>query len=333
MMCEKKPKVVILPLTYKCNARCKMCDIWKQKDNLELDYSELEKLFSDKLITSSLQSVNLTGGEPLLRKDLLEIVELIARKCEKLEIITINTNGYFSDKYYSIIESIAEIQKKYRNFKLNFYLSLDGIGENHDKVRGIPGFFEHLEKTLEIFESLKGKFEFEYSLNFTISKVNYKEMDSVYNYAINRNIPIDFTYGMESSVYFGNEENTNIGMTTQEEKDYVGSTLTRYMSEGHLTYSRAYYLNLIKMIAGGERRIGCIFTDEGLFIHPSGRVYRCWAYDKLLGNIKENTISDIWKINCTVEQLENIKNKCRNCYNNCYINYKRIDSIRNLISV
>ena len=120
---------------------------------------------------------------------------------------------------------------------------------------------------------------------------------------------------------------------TQEEKDYVGSTLTRYMSEGHLTYSRAYYLNLIKMIAGGERRIGCIFTDEGLFIHPSGRVYRCWAYDKLLGNIKKNTISDIWKINCTVEQLENIKNKCRNCYNNCYINYKRIDSIRNLISV
>lgn len=261
----------------------------------------------------------------------MAIVELIAQKCEKLEIITINTNGFFSDKYCSIIEQIDEIQKKYRDFKLNFYLSLDGIGEDHDKVRGMPGFFEHLEKTLEIFESLRGNFEFEYSLNFTISKVNYKEMDSVYNYAINRNIPIDFTYGMESSVYFGNEENTNIGMTTQEEKDYVSSMLKRYMSEGHLTYSRAYYRNLIKMIAGDERRIGCIFADEGLFIHPSGDVYRCWAYDELMGNIKENTISDIWKINCTVEQLENIKNKCRNCYNNCYINYKRIDSIRNLI--
>lgn len=331
MMCDKKPKVVILPLTYNCNARCKMCDIWKQKDNLELEYDELEKLFSDGLITSSLKSVNLTGGEPLLRKNLLAIVELIARKCEKLEIITINTNGFFSDKYYLIIEQITEIKKKYRDFKLNFYLSLDGIGEDHDKVRGIPGFFEHLEKTLEIFESLKEKFEFEYSLNFTISKVNYKEMDSVYNYAINRNIPIDFTYGMESRVYFGNEENTNIGMTTQEEKDYVSSTLKRYMSEGHLTYSRAYYRNLIKMIAGDERRIGCIFADEGLFIHPSGNVYRCWAYDELMGNIKENTISDIWKINCTAEQLENIKNKCRNCYNNCYINYKRIDLIRNLI--
>ena len=113
MMCDKKPKVVILPLTYKCNARCKMCDIWKQKDNLELEYFELEKLFSDELITSSLKSVNLTGGEPLLRKNLLAIVELIARKCEKLEIITINTNGFFSDKYCSIIEQIAEIQKKY----------------------------------------------------------------------------------------------------------------------------------------------------------------------------------------------------------------------------
>lgn len=330
-MCEIKPKVVILPLTYKCNARCKMCDIWKQKDNLELEYSELEKIFTDELSKSSLQSVNLTGGEPLLRNDLLSIVELIARNCEKLEIITINTNGFFSNKYCSIIEQIAEIQKKYGNFKLNFYLSMDGIGEAHDKVRGISGFFEHLEKTLEIFDALKGQFEFEYSLNFTISKVNYKEMDSVYNYAINKNIPIDFTYGMESSVYFGNEENTNIGMTSQEEKDYVSSKLKQYVSEGHLTYSRAYYRNLIKMIAGDERRIGCIFTDEGLFIHPSGNVYRCWAYDELMGNIKENTISDIWKLNCTAEQYENIKKKCRNCYNNCYINYKRIDSIRNLI--
>ncbi|MCR4678142.1 MAG: radical SAM protein [Lachnospiraceae bacterium] len=331
-MCDKKPKVIILPLTYRCNARCKMCDIWKQKDNLELEYSELEKLFTDRLIAGGLQSVNLTGGEPLLRKDLLAIIEMIARNCEKLEIVTINTNGFFSDRYSAIIEQIAEIQKKCRDFKLNFYLSLDGIGGNHDEVRGVPGFFEHLEKTLEIFESLKDKYEFEYSLNFTISKVNYKEMDSVYNYAIKRSIPIDFTYGMESSVYFGNEENSNIGMTTNEEKEYVSSTLNRYMSEGHLTYSRAYYRNLIKMIAGDERRIGCIFADEGLFIHPSGNVYRCWAYDELMGNIKEKSISDIWKDNYTTEQLEGIKNKCRNCYNNCYINYKRIDSIRNLIS-
>lgn len=331
MMCNKKPKVVILPLTYKCNARCKMCDIWKQKENLELEYSVLEIFFSDELIKSSLQSVNLTGGEPLLRKDLLQIVELIAKKCEKLDVITINTNGFFYDKYYSIIEQIAEIQKKYNNFKLNFYLSLDGIGEDHDKVRGIFGFFEHLEKTLEIFDTLKEKYKFEYSLNFTISKVNYKEMDNVYNYAINRNIPIDFTYGMESGVYFVNEENANIGMTTQEEKNYVSTTLKRYMSEGHLTYSKAYYRNLIKMIGGDERRIGCIFSDEGLFLHPSGNVYRCWAYEKIMGNIKDYTISDIWDINCTEEQLKDIKNKCRNCYNNCYINYKRIDSIRNLI--
>jgi len=209
---------------------------------------------------------------------------------------------------------------------------LDGIGEVHDKVRGISCFFDHLEKTLEIFKELKEKFEFEYSLNFTISKVNYKEMDSVYNYAINKNIPIDFTYGMESGVYFGNEENTNIGMTTQEEKDYVTSKLKQYMSEGHLTYSKAYYRNLVNMIAGDERRIGCIFADEGLFIHPSGNVYRCWAYDEVMGNVKEKKISDIWNCNCTMEQYESIKKKCCNCYNNCYINYKRIDSIRNLIN-
>lgn len=93
------PKVMIFPVTYNCNARCCMCNIWKSQNKDDISLIEIKKVFSDEVICENLESVNLTGGEPLLRKDLLQIIRTIIYYCKKLKVITLNTNGYYYYKY------------------------------------------------------------------------------------------------------------------------------------------------------------------------------------------------------------------------------------------
>lgn len=331
-MQKKYPKVVILPLTYKCNAKCIMCDIWKNELQEELTYKDLKIFFENEVIAQNLLSVNLTGGEPLLRNDLVEIVEMILRACKKLDIITINTNGYFTERYKKIISALCELKGMIRDYKLFLYFSLDGLEKKHDEIRGIDGFFERVQNTFGILEKLKQTMDFSYSVNFTISKANYMEMENVYRYMNSKGIKIDFTYGMESNTYFGNSNNKMIGISGAKEKDFICKQLAKYLEEDGLSYTKTYYKNLIGMINGGKRKIGCIFIDEGIFLHPLGDVYRCWAYDKKLGNIHEKSISTIWNENSNDMYKVEMKKVCDTCYNNCYVNFKRTDTIKRLLN-
>ncbi|MBI3814304.1 MAG: radical SAM protein, partial [Nitrospinae bacterium] len=71
-------------LTFKCNARCIMCNIWKKRDTPELTISEIERFFSK---SNKFSWLDLSGGEIFLRKDIVEVVEIILRNCKDLYLL------------------------------------------------------------------------------------------------------------------------------------------------------------------------------------------------------------------------------------------------------
>ena len=89
----------VLALTYRCNSRCTMCDIWKMENSPELPVLEFAKL------PSSLRDINLSGGEPFLRQDLAEIVAVVAKACPQARFV-ISSNGFAT-------ELILEQMKKF----------------------------------------------------------------------------------------------------------------------------------------------------------------------------------------------------------------------------
>ena len=324
------PKVLIFPITYKCNARCSMCNIWRCDSSTEMSLNDIKAIFSDKILCDNLESVNLTGGEPMLREDILQIIEIIILHCRNVHTITLNTNGYFNEKYKDFFDGVQDIKKRVREFDFLVYFSIDGLYEKHDLIRGVKGFFEHLIKTLEEMNKIEQQYGIKYSLNFTISPYNYREMSIVANYAKNRKINLDFTFSMPSEVYFNNVFEKELWEYDNGALMEICETIDSLLNENVLTYSRAYYRNLIKMLKGGKRQIGCIFKEEGLFLKPDGNVYKCWADNKLLGNIYQEPISKIWS-NCVVNyKVEELEEKCRNCYNNCYVSFQRNQSIKSL---
>ena len=126
---------VAVILTYRCNSRCSMCHIW-QNPTLPKEEVSLETL---EKIPNGIDYLNLTGGEPTLRQDLMEIVDLLYPKAMTLEI---SSNGQHAERIEPII-------KKYPDVKIRF--SLEGFEATNNRIRGEKdGFNQKVNDLLPI---------------------------------------------------------------------------------------------------------------------------------------------------------------------------------------
>lgn len=129
MKYRKKPVSLFLEVTHLCNARCDFCNFWKTTSADQLDdFYPIVRKFNPVML-------NLTGGEPLLRDDLSEQIRKIKNNINSI-YISLCTNGSLLT-----CQKAIELNKCGVDF---FSISLDFIGERHDKERGIPGLFNHI---------------------------------------------------------------------------------------------------------------------------------------------------------------------------------------------
>jgi MoaA/NifB/PqqE/SkfB family radical SAM enzyme len=130
---NRRPVTVSLEVTKRCNARCDFCDYWKITDRDEMtDFTDVVKRF-DPLI------VVFTGGEPMLRRDLVPIIQSI-KQLPGFRYLTLLTHGGFLSEQ-KIVELVAAGINQI-NISMNY------PDQRQDKERGIPGLFEKLERTV-----------------------------------------------------------------------------------------------------------------------------------------------------------------------------------------
>lgn len=152
---NSKPWYVILYITSHCNQRCHMCFQHEMLNTLkrseEWTLPEVQKLAEN---LDNLYQLTLTGGEPTLRMDLPEIVEIFY-KVSGVNRVTITTNGYYPDRVERLINTIM---KNCPNLSLSINMSIDGIGEDHDKIRGLKNSFKNLKESYEVVKKLQKEF-------------------------------------------------------------------------------------------------------------------------------------------------------------------------------
>jgi MoaA/NifB/PqqE/SkfB family radical SAM enzyme len=129
------PFSVVASVSYRCNSRCATCGVWKKTSD-ELTVEEWGQVFHH--LGPSLVYLTFTGGEPFLRQDFQQIVEIAATHCQPT-VITIPTNGLLGDRILATTEAICHAAP---NSQIGLNLSLDGAGEDHDRIRGVPGNWE-----------------------------------------------------------------------------------------------------------------------------------------------------------------------------------------------
>jgi MoaA/NifB/PqqE/SkfB family radical SAM enzyme len=173
------PKILPSFLTFSvnnyCNQRCKTCNIWRnnpiEERKKELKLDEIERIFSQ---FPKIFWLTITGGEPFLREDLVEIVKIACKK-SKVNVLTITTNGSLPDV---IEKDVKEILANCKNLTIIVNVSIDGDRELHDKIRGIKGSFNKAVETIERLKKIKSR-RLIVGINTTLSLFNIHKMDNI----------------------------------------------------------------------------------------------------------------------------------------------------------
>jgi MoaA/NifB/PqqE/SkfB family radical SAM enzyme len=187
-----KPHVIQFPVNDICNAGCQMCHIWKQKLDYQISPEELDTALNNPLY-SDVRTVGVNGGEPTLRKDLPELVEILFRRMPSLETISLITNGFVPKKVIERVGETGEVIKRFSG-KFDVMVSLDGVGEVHDIVRGRPGNFEKALKVMDYLESTD--LVTNIRLGCTVIKSNIYGLHDLLDFAKQRGLYIKYRLGI-----------------------------------------------------------------------------------------------------------------------------------------
>ncbi|HUT54913.1 MAG TPA: radical SAM protein [bacterium] len=141
---------LILFVTSRCNARCKMCFNWRTLEGSSLDL-ELDEIRALSRTTPELIQLTLSGGEPFLRDDLVEIIEAFHQNTGVSQI-TLPTNAILTDRIAAAVEDILD---RFSRLSVNLDLSIDGVGADHDEIRGRPAAYEQVLKTYRAAVEIK----------------------------------------------------------------------------------------------------------------------------------------------------------------------------------
>ena len=285
--------------TYRCNARCHMCNIWKHPTKWaeEIKPALLEKL-------PDLTFCNITGGEPFLRDDIDEIVEVLRRKAKR---IVISTNGYITNKILDLAR---------RNPDLGIRISIEGLQAANDELRGIREGFDHGLRTLLELHRMGIR---DIGFGITVSDRNAKDMMELFQLA--RAMNLEFaTAAVHNSYYFHKYDNEIT------KKDEVVACLEELVRELLSTrrvknWFRAYFnYGLINYVEGKPRLLPCEAGTENFFVDPWGEIRPCNGSEEdaridSMGNLNELSFDEIWR----GEKAKQVRERVRNCPKNCWM--------------
>ena len=163
-----------------------MCFYWDsmQKKTVQMSLDEITKISKS---LPNLFQLTLTGGEPSLNKNLPEIVKIFS-KYSNLSKCTIVTNGMLYKRIGDFVEKMT-IENPEIDFRLS--LSVDAIGDLHDKIRGVKGSYDNVIKTFDILKKIRSNtHNLWVDMNTTVSKYNYQEFRNIHDHVIN-NFDVD----------------------------------------------------------------------------------------------------------------------------------------------
>src|SRR6185437_6484178 len=138
-----KLRTLIFFVTSRCNAKCRTCFYWQELNHEgDLTFDEIDTVSATM---PPFQELWLSGGEPMMRSRLDEIVRLFYQR-NGVRSINLPTNGLFRDRLVRLMEfATAQLQE----LTVNINVALDGFAETHDRIRGVLGNFDRAMQTIE----------------------------------------------------------------------------------------------------------------------------------------------------------------------------------------
>ena len=307
-----KPEELHIELTHSCNSRCITCDIWDyhQRNNKsaseELTLDEIKDLVNNSKRLKEIKTVVLSGGEPFLRNDIVDICVFIKEALPQASL-GILTNGM---KTETILNRTKDILKIFRNNSLWIGSSLDGMGDVYDKIRGVKGGFDNFARTMNRFK--KELPDVRLSATFVLTPFNADQLIPCWEFAD--------SHGLDFFAQFGVPKQPRSPETFQwKEGDFISikndiariiqreisktSDLERFSNSFEKTSDKInlltkiyYWSHLVDFQKTGKRfAYNCDAAFKFAMFDPYGNMFFCpLLKEKAIGNIREENFDDLW---------------------------------------
>ncbi len=280
-----KPLKLRLKVTNRCSAKCFMCNVWKMQDNWapslphELTVEQYQRLFdANRSYLSNIKRICLTGGEPTMRRDLVEIARIVSTAVPKAGM-SLNTNGFSTRRVLDSVRAILEFRKK-----LTVMISLDGIGEAHDRTRGVRNVFPKVVETIDGLLEMKRTegAGLKVEINHVMTERNGDQAPLVFAFCQERGIYFNPIYVIHGELY--DNDGVELNYTPELRAKLLGFIRELMQKDDNLQLREA-----ADMLEGRERDYDCwagrtmfVLEDDGQ-LYPNGGCPK----DFLLGNIKD----------------------------------------------
>lgn len=298
--------------TYRCNAKCKMCHTWQNPNKASGEFTPevLEK------IPGGMKRLNITGGEPMLRKDIRDIIKILDKKTDRLEI---STNGYFIDK-------VVRVAEEFRNISIR--VSVEGLPELNDKIRGIENGFDHGLRTILRLKHMGIE---DIGFAMTISGENCHDLLDIYTLVAS--MDVEFANAVvHNSFYFHKQDNKiqNVEEVELAMYEFICALLNsprKNIKRKLKDWFRAYLNSgLLGHVQGRSRPISCGAGRDTFFMDPWGQILACngSANPMIMGDLTRKSFDEIWQS----AQAEQIRRLVSNCERNCWMTGTAVPAMR-----
>ena len=294
------PYMAELDITYQCNCRCQMCQRWNDPRRNELSLDEYIKLAAELHAMGSHQ-ISISGGEPLLRSDVFQIIEAFAGRGMSVNLCT---NGLLLKKYCDEIRSSGATCVT---------VSLDGASAaSHDKIRGIPGSYNQIKEGIEHLLKNPRSSRPLLRVRMTVSNRNAREIGPFYEkwHNIADDVLLQPVHHCADAFYTGMDE-TDLKVDPE--------ILARQVADTPFANDN-YIKRLIDSLktSGSFPHQACYAGVLMARIDPWGNVYPCLEQHVCIGSVRNNDFQSIWNSdNFEKERKRLASNRpCRCWYNN-----------------
>jgi MoaA/NifB/PqqE/SkfB family radical SAM enzyme len=322
------PRLLTYTVTYRCNARCIMCDSWKMNGKDDLELAEIESIFRQ---LPAMDAVRLTGGEPFVRRDLLDIVQLVTRHLRPLGM-HITTNGFLTERIIELCE------KRPRSFPLQLMVSLDGLKDKHNHIRGSSIAFDSAERTLKELAPRTRELKLDLVVNQTIvDREGVEQYRKLREFLKPLGVRHQMVMAYDSSATYSLERDldlapreigqfTTFGSFSEEDLRELFAEVERDIKDlpWWARWVKQYYLNGIRQrllpsdATPGWTNPACIALNSHLRIFPNGDVPTCQFNSRTIGNLRQERFEDVWRSMRANEQRDWVR-QCPGCWAECEV--------------
>ena len=303
------PEIASLVVTYKCNFRCRACTVWRMENYPELTQAEWEKISRElQSCLSKETSIEISGGEPLIRKDLACF--MIKHLKKFFQNVGINSNGSMLDE-----KTISDLKEAGIDFvKISLY-SLDEA--RHDDLRGVPGSAQKAKEAIDLLQ----KQGLRVDVGVLITAKNISDIPNLINYYNRPEYekvsivlqPLDEPIGTEPAS--GQDKIATIENLWPDRKSieelfsWLGKNKIQKIknSQASLSTIKQYYLDQTSAL-----KHRCFAGQRSLVVYPDGKLALCYK-GAIIGNVAQENLEEILSGEKAQKERRNIKKCSKSC--------------------